>query len=417
MAAVLLGAYAVTASGQTAVPTTITIPPSSLATPGDAGVRSHTNVGFIGSGAMAGTPQVSGPPFAGLLFQTPASIACIYGLVPPAAGCNPNLAETNPSGGGKAIAVVDAFDDPNAYMDLQSFSSQFGIAAITPASFQVVYAPTGGAAPGTCTGPATAPPSAAGTGWDIEEALDIEYTHAMAPQAKIYLVEAQSSLDSDLYCAVSVAGNLVAKAGGGEVNMSWGGFEYPGETSVDPIFTARNVVYLAAAGDTAGVYYPSASPNVVSVGGTAPSMNINTGRFQVETAWQDGGGGPSSYEPRPGYQNEIAFLVGSQRGTPDVSAIAATYTNAWVLDTLVFGPGAWYAVYGTSLATVVTTGIVNAAHSFAPSSYAELSKMYSTPFGFTDIIGGSCGEYAAFLALPGWNFCTGLGSPRGYLGK
>jgi len=54
---------------------------------------------------------------------------------------------------------------------------------------------------------------------------------------------------------------------------------------------------------------------------------------------------------------------------------------------------------------------------FAPSSYAELSKMYSSPFGFTDITGGSCGEYAAFLATSGWDFCTGLGSPRGYFGK
>jgi kumamolisin len=280
-----------------------------------------------------------------------------------------------------------------------------------------VYAPAGGTIPGTCTGPATQPASAAASGWDVEESLDIEYTHAMAPQARLYLVEAQSNLNADLYCAVSVASSLVAAAGGGEVNMSWGGGEYPGETSVDPIFTVHNVVYLAAAGDTAGVYYPSASPNVVSVGGTAPTMNINTGRFELEQAWQDAGGGPSSYEPRPGYQNEVAFLVGSQRGTPDVSAIAATYTDVWVLDTLVFGPGTWYAVYGTSVAAVVTTGIVNAAHSFEPSTYAELSKMYSSPLGFTDIIGGSCGEYASFLATPFWDFCTGLGSPRGYFGK
>ena len=417
IAAVLLGAFAITASGQTAASTTITIPPSSVALPGDAGVRSHTNVAFRGLGAMVGTPQVAGPPFPGYLFQTPASIACIYGLVAPEAGCNPNVVDTNPSGGGRAIAVVDAYDDPNAYIDLQNFSAQFGITAITPDSFQVVYAPTGGTIPGTCTGPATEPPSAAGTGWDLEEALDIEYTHAMAPQAKLYLVEAQSNLDTDLYCAVSVASNLVAKAGGGEVNMSWGGGEYPSETSVDPIFTERNVVYLAAAGDTAGVYYPSASPNVVSVGGTAPSMNINTGKFEVENAWQDAGGGPSAYEPRPSYQDLVAFVVGSQRGTPDVSAIAATYTDSWVLDTLVYGPGTWYAVYGTSVATVVTTGIVNAAHGFAPSSSAELLKMYLSPLGFTDITGGSCGEYASFLATPLWDFCTGLGSPRGYLGK
>jgi kumamolisin len=421
IAAVLLGACAITASGQTAVPTTVTFPPSSVAAPGDAGVRSHTNLAYVGPAGKASKSPDLGPPFPGYLFQTPASIACIYELVGPSwSGCNPNVVTANPNGGGRAIAVVDAYDDPNAYMDLENFSTQFGLAPITPSSFQVVYAPFGNpaGAPGSCsTGPGPEPASAAGTGWDLEESLDIEYTHAMAPEATIYLVEAQSSLDTDLFCAVSVASNLVAKAGGGEVNMSFGSGEFPAETSVDSIFTTHSVVYLAAAGDSAGVYYPSASPNVVSVGGTATSMSTKTGKFEGETAWQDAGGGPSAYEPRPSYQNEIAFVVGNQRGTPDISAIAATYTDSWVLDTLVYGPGTWYAVFGTSVAVVVMTGIVNAAHSFEPSSNAELSKMYSSPFGFTDITAGSCGEYAAFFATPGWDFCTGLGSPRGYLGK
>jgi len=366
---------------------------------------------------MTGTPQVAGPPFLGYLYQTPASIACIYALVQPEAGCNPNIVTTNPSGGSRAIAVVDAYDDPNAYIDLQAFSAQFGLAPITPESFQVVYAPTGGTTPGSCTGPATQPPNAGLYGWDLEESLDIEYTHAMAPGATLYLVEAQSNLNLDLYCAVTVASQLVAKAGGGEVNMSWGGGEFPLETTVDPIFTTHNVVYLAASGDSAGVLYPAASPNVVSVGGTAPSMSIFTGKFQGEAAWQNGGGGPSAYESRPAYQNGIGFLVGNSRAVPDVSAIGATYTDSWVLDTLVYGPGSWYAVYGTSVAVTNMTGIVNAAHSFAPSSWAELTRMYASPFGFNDITSGNCGPYASFLATFGWDFCTGLGSPRGYTGK
>ncbi len=151
----------------------------------------------------------------------------------------------NPSGGSRAIAIVDAYDNPNAYVDLQNFSAQFGIAPITPSSFQVVYAPAGGATPGSCSGPATQPPSAAAYGWDVEESLDVQYAHAMAPHARLYLVEAQSNYDTDLYCAVSVASTLVAAAGGGEVSISWGGGEYPGETSVDPVFTTPKVVYFA----------------------------------------------------------------------------------------------------------------------------------------------------------------------------
>ena len=415
---VLLGVCAINALGQTVVSATITVPPSSVANAADIGLRAHTSVRYIAPGAISGTPQNYGPPFMGYLYETPASIACIYGLRPPSAGCNPNVVTSNPKGGGRAIAIVDAFDDANAYVDLQTFSAQFGVAPISPASFQVVYAPAGGAAPGSCsTGPAPQPPSAAFYGWDVEEALDIEYAHAMAPQATLYLVEAQSNYYTDLYCAVSVASSLVAAAGGGEVSMSWGGGEYPGETSVDPIFRKHRVVYFAAAGDGPGVIWPSASPNVVSVGGTSLSTNFNTGSFESENTWQETGGGLSLFEPRPDYQDDIAGLVGSQRGIPDIAAVANPYTGVWVLDTLVFGPGAWYIVGGTSVATPTMAGIVNAAHSFEESSRDELFKMYSSFFGFTDITAGTCGPYMGSSAAPGWDFCSGLGSPRTYFGK
>jgi kumamolisin len=418
MVTLLLGLGAVSALGQALTPAaTMTVPPSSVAGANDAGVKAHTSVRYIAPGAVTGTPQSGGPPFSGYLYQTPASIACIYGLQFSWAGCNPNVVTSNPKGGSRAIAIVDAFDDANAFADLQAFSAQFGLAPITATSFQVVYAPPGGLTPGSCSGPATQPPSAALYGWDVEESLDIEYAHAMAPSATLYLVEAQSNFDTDLYCAVTVASNLVAAAGGGEVSMSWGGGESPDEVTVDPIFTKRKVVYFAASGDSPGVIYPSASPNVVSVGGTSLSMNLNNGKFESENTWQEGGGGLSAYESRPFYQDIIAGTVGSQRGLPDVSADANLYTGVWVLDSLVFGPGSWYIVGGTSVATPITAGIVNAAHSFAQSSQAELLQMYLSPFGFTDTTVGSCGPYMGYLAKPGWDFCTGLGSPRGYFGK
>ena len=287
---VLMGGSATTALGQNTVPTTMIIPPSSVANPGDAGVRAHTNLRYFGPEAFTGTPQVSGPPYPGFLFETPASLACIYELQSPSDGCNPNLVTLNPAGGDRAMAIVDAYDDANAFVDLQDFSAQFGITPITSYSFRVVYAPFGGPT-GACTGrfPGPQPPSAGPTGWDLEEALDIEYSHAMAPQAKLYLVEAQSNYDTDLYCAVSVASTLVAREGGGEISMGWGGPEYPGETSADSFFTKRHVVYFAAAGDGAGVIYPSASPNVVSVGGTSLSMSLNTGKYLFENTWQLGG--------------------------------------------------------------------------------------------------------------------------------
>jgi kumamolisin len=392
-------------------PNTVTVPPSSVAKPGEAGIAAHTNVRFVGAHGMSSAPQTSGPPFPGYFYETPASLACIYGLQFAFAGCNPNVVNANPVGGSKTIAIVDAYDySAVAVSDLSEFTTQFGVEPVTSHSFEIVYAPSGGAAPGSCVGAATQPPSASGTGWDLEEALDIEYAHSMAPQAKLYLVEAQSNLDTDLFCAVSVANALMAE-GGGMISMSWGGAEWSTESSYDPVFSARNVVYFAATGDSPGTIYPSVSPFVVSAGGTTLSTNGNTGAFEFENSWQDAGGGPASFESRPSYQNGIAYIVGTQRGVPDVAAVANPNTGVWVYNSTMEPPFVWWIVGGTSVAAQTWAGIANSTRRFASSSFAELTNMYSHPFGENDITYGTCGVYIAYFAGPGWDFCTGLGSP------
>jgi subtilase family serine protease len=171
-------------------------------------VRAHTNILIKASPEdfKADHPSYTyGPPFPGYLYQTPASLACIYGLQPAVSGCNPNVTSLNPTGGGRAVAIVDAFDDPNAYADLATYSGQFGLAAINPSSFIVVYAPPGRDKPGVCKNNATQPPVDPTGGWEVEESLDIQMAHAMAPDATFYLVEAQSNYFTDLLCAVTVA--------------------------------------------------------------------------------------------------------------------------------------------------------------------------------------------------------------------
>jgi hypothetical protein len=251
----------------------VVIPESSIEQPEHIGDRAHTNFKmFVPSAGMAGaqpplfsreaTPQES-PPYPGYFFETPASLGCVYKLVSSlVAGCNPNVVVSDPSGGGRAIAIVDAYHYPTAMSDLRVFSAQFGLPLPTPATFQVVYANR------------RQPPVNAD--WNIEEALDIQWAHAMAPAAKIYLVEAASSSFADLLTAVSLANSLLKSAGGGEVSMSWGGSEFYWETFYDSYFTQPGVVYFAAAGDSPGVIWPSASPNVVSVGGTSISRNPTT---------------------------------------------------------------------------------------------------------------------------------------------
>jgi kumamolisin len=382
----------------------VEIPESSVEQSEYIGVRAHTNFKIFvphAGGASAhrpfspeATPE-TGPPYAGYFYETPASIACVYKLVSsPVSGCNPNSVSTNATGGSRAIAIVDAYHYLTAASDLSRFSAQFGL---PQAKLQVVFAN------------GRQPPVNAD--WNIEEALDIQWAHAMAPAAKIYLVEAASASYSDLLTAVSVANSLLKSAGGGEVSMSWGGREFSGETGNDLYFTQSGVVYFAASGDSPGVIWPSTSPNVVSAGGTSVSRNPTTGAFQQEVAWQSGGGGPSLYEPRPSYQNGIAAIVQNKRGTPDVAADADPSTGVWV-----YAFPYWYIVGGTSVAAPMWAGIVNSAGSFFGSTQSELIKLYANQ-GTTDIVGGCCGPNQGYLAGSGWDLCTGLGSPAGKLGK
>lgn len=390
----------------------VVIPSSSIQRPEDAGKRFHTNVRWLDY--LPGAPSAPGeaPPFSGYCIQTPASLGCIYGLVSTRVpGCNPNTATINPTGGSKAIAIVDPFDAPNAFSDLVVFSNQFGLPVPTNGTtFQKIYA--------TGTEPAY------DAGAEVEESLDVQWAHAMAPNATIYLVEAASDSASDLMYAVGVANGLVEAAGGGEVSMSWGGAEFSGELSYDSNFTTSGVVYFAAAGDSPGTNYPSTSPNVVAVGGTTLRTSWYNCHFKQEVAWVDAGGGPSYYESRPSYQNIIEGIVDSTRGVPDVAAIADPYTPVWVYisdQASNIGTGNWWAVGGTSVATPVMAGIVNSAGKFSKSTLLELKKIYSDFYYstgyFMDITCCFCGPYMTFPAGPGWDFCTGVGSPRTKGGK
>ena len=367
------------------------VPESSIERLEDLGVRMHTNYLIL---APEGTVKPAANPGG----ETPASLGCIYDVVSnPVTGCLIATATEVPTGGSGVIVIVDAYDDPSAAGDMATFSTEFGLPA---PNFLVKYAS------------GTKPANGCSSGWEVEESLDIEWAHAMAPGAKIYLVEAASSGLGDLLTAVSVASQLVAAAGGGEVSMSWGGSEFSSETAYDKDFTTPGVVYLASAGDSAGVIWPSSSPNVVSVGGTALSRNPTTGIFQAELAWQQGGGGPSAYESRPTWQSTVSTVTGAHRGTPDIAAVADPTTGVWVYDA-----GQWYIVGGTSVAAPVWAGILNAAGHFYASSAAELTAIYGGSAGFNTIANGDCGPNEGYLAQAPWSFCTGHGSPNGKTGK
>jgi subtilase family serine protease len=368
-------------------------PESSIERPSDIGVRAHTNISIV----VPDKVEIgdNGAPVA----ENPGSLACIYSLVKKTAGC-PKTSKVLPTGGSKAIALVDAFDNPNAATDITTFATAYGYTEKPNFTVVKVGHP------------------AANSGWALEESLDIEYAFGMAPNATIYLVEANSNSFADLLAAEDKATQLVQAAGGGEISNSWCGGDFSGENGYDSHFTGTGVVYFASSGDSGGqVCYPSASPNVLSAGGTTILRNAK-GLFTHEAAWSSAGGGPSQFESRPSFQDGIKSIVGTQRGTPDISSEASNVSYVAIYSQ--FGCGGWCGVGGTSVSSPTLAGILNAAGEFHTSTSAELTQDYSeyavpTEYkaDFNDIKTGSNG----YTCKVGWEFCTGIGTPKTYKGK
>jgi subtilase family serine protease len=414
---------------------TIITPASSIIRPEDAGAKAHTNVKIFVPAALPAGPAANpqnAPPFSGLFFETPSSLACIYGLVAPAFGCNPNLFHTNATGGSKAIGIVDAYNAPNIVADLNAYSAQFGLPKVTRnVNFFIIYC---GHTLASCSLTANPPPN--DPGWAAEETLDVEMAHAMAPAAKIFLVEAASNSNADLLVAEDKASALVAAAGGGQVSNSWGEDEFASEAVLDAHFSKTGVVYFASSGDSPGTSWPAVSSKIVCVGGTSTSRNSVTtpltpsavGTFIGESTWDSAGGGPSTFIPRPAYQ---PAFVGAKRACPDISADANPETGVWVYCSVSScGPGGpWWIYGGTSVASPLTAGIVNNAGGFKPTTTAELSLVYAglgIASRWYDVKQGYCGRgigsfadstSVSIWAATGYDFCSGVGSPRTRAGK
>jgi len=371
----------------------ILVPDTTVERSQDRGHRAHTNH-LIRLEAKPNRPGGGGPSG-----ESASSIRAVY-----------NLPST---GGSGTIAIVDAFDYATAANDLNVFSSQFGLPSMPDCNSN------GNAAPCFRKVFASGTQPKVNCGWGQEAALDIEWAHAMAPNARIVLVEADTNSFTDLFAAVDVATAQVTTGGGkGEVSMSWSGGEFSTESSNDGHFQNTNVVYFGSSGDTGGANgYPSVSPFVVSAGGTTINRN-NAGQFTSETAWSGSGGGPSKYESKPSYQSGVAGTDASHRSAPDFSFDANPNTGVSVYDsTRCQGAAGWLVFGGTSVSSPSLAGIVNLAGHFAASTTSELTTIYANRANsadFRDITAGSAGS---FSAKAGYDFVTGVGSNQGVSGK
>ena len=337
--------------------------------------------------AIAATPLFGSSSPTGL---SPSSVQSAYGVN------QVSLGTVTGNGTGQTIAIIDAYFDPTVLSDLQKFDSQYGLQD-PPSLTQYVqngFLPTN-------------------SGWALETALDVEWAHAMAPAANIVLVEAQPTLN-DLFSAVSFASHL---SGVSVVSMSWGAGEFAGESAYDSIFTTpaghNGVTFVASSGDSGTTEYPSASPNVLSVGGTTLTVT-SQGNYVSESPWSGSGTGTSPFEPQPTWQaaaTSAAGLSSSGRTTPDVSFVGNPSTGVSVYSSVPYaGRSGWFTVGGTSVGAPAWAGLVAvadqalAAHGVGSLSNAQASLYQLSSSAFNH---PSSGSSATSFALG-----TGLGSPK-----
>jgi subtilase family serine protease len=308
------------------------------------------------------------------------------------------------AGSGETVAVVDAYDDPNAASDLATYRADWGLPACGTGCFTKVNE----------EGETSPLPAAAGSsGWDVEESLDIDMVSAICPLCHIILVEANSADTADLGAGVNAAVAL----GADFVSNSYGGSESSSDNTYDSeYYNHPGVAVTASAGDDGyGVSYPAASPDVTSVGGTSLSTASNT-RGWTETVWGSSSGGEgtgsgcSADSPKPSWQTDTGC---SRRTDNDVAAVANPNTGVAVYDT--YSEGGWLEVGGTSASSPIIASTFALAGTPAAGTYPA-SYIYQHTSDLNDVTSGANGTCSpAYLctAEVGYDGPTGWGTPNG----
>jgi subtilase family serine protease len=321
----------------------------------------------------------------------PAASSSPTGLAPATVKSVYNFPTSSTDGSGETVAIVDAYDDPSAESDLAVFSSQYGLPACTSANgcLQKINQRGGTSYPRK------------DAGWALEISLDLQWAHAIAPGAKILLVEADSNSFANLLAAEDFA-----KAHAQYVSNSWGASEFSGEAAYDSHFAQSGVSFFVSSGD-AGLpaEYPSASPNVISVGGTTLHFD-RSGTFTGETGWSTGGGGCSAYETASGAQSGFGEYgqvnCQGKRATPDVALDADPASGVSVYDSTRYqGRSGWFTVGGTSASSPMW-----AARAAVAGAIVDADYVYGTAITYRDITSGSNGA----SCLIGYDLCSGRGS-------
>jgi subtilase family serine protease len=316
----------------------------------------------------------------------PADLRAAYGLGSASSG----------GGVGQTIAIVDAYDDPNAESDLAVYRSQFGLSACTTANgcFRKVDQSGGKHYP------------RANAGWAEEISLDLDMASAICPNCKILLVEAKSNSFANLAAAVDRAAAL----GATEISNSYGGGEYSGEVSAQQHFNHPGIAITVSSGDNGfGTEFPASSQYVTAVGGTTLARSANLRGFD-ETVWAGAGSGCSSFVSKPSWQTDAGC---ARRTVADVAAVADPNTGVAVYDTYRVRPAGWLVFGGTSVAAPVIAGVYALAGNAKAITGGSFSYSHlASVFDITSGSNGGCGTYLC-MGIFGFDGPTGNGTPNG----
>jgi len=301
------------------------------------------------------------------------------------------------AGRGQTIAIVDAYDNPNAESDLAVYRSQFGLPPCTTANgcFRKVNQRGGTTYP------------AGNTDWGQEIALDLDMASAICPNCHLLLVEA----DDDSFQNLGRAANEAAILNANEISNSYGGSEYSGEGSIAPFYNHPGHIYVASSGDSsyrAGTQIPAAFNTVTSVGGTT-LQRANNARGWSETVWNGTGSGCSRFVPKPSWQHDTGCR---NRTLNDVAAVADPGTGVSVYNT--YGASGWQVFGGTSVSAPIIAGVYALSGNASSVYYASYPYSHKTSlYDVTTGNNGSCRNSYLCTAKSGYDGPTGLGTPRG----
>ena len=372
----------------------------------------------------------------------------------------PALYRAGVQGQGTAIAIVDSFGSPTIRQDLATFDHE----AKLPAPSLTIIQPAGRV-------PAYKQANAQMVGWAAETTLDVEYAHAVAPRARILLVEtpvAESEGETGFPQIARAENYVIDHHLAGVISQSFGATEqtFPGAKALRSLRSAyvnaelHHVTVVSASGDAGAAdvgldqstYYlhpvtswPASDPLVTAVGGTQLHLNSAGARTAPDTVWNDtynrdvseyldgdagpnplaSGGGKSIYFGRPAYQDGVSSAVGDHRGVPDISMSASCAGAVDVYSSFPGQAAGWYPTCGTSEATPLFAGVVTLAAQMTGHPLGSINPMIyqleaERARGIVDVTSGNntvsftqdhaVRTVTGFAARPGYDLASGVGT-------